>query len=58
MLLAKHEGCLMNTDEGFEDAVAALPNAAVVAVPDAPCTSTEFAAALRDFCERGAKPPA
>jgi hypothetical protein len=28
------------------------------AVPDAPCTSTEFAAALRDFCERGAKPPA
>jgi hypothetical protein len=57
MLLAKHEGCLMNTDEGFEDAVAALPNAAVVAVPDAPCTSTGFAEALRDFCERGAKAP-
>ena len=27
MLLAQHTGCLMFTDEGFEDAVAALPDA-------------------------------
>ena len=27
MLLVKHEGCLMNTEEGFEDAVEALPEA-------------------------------
>jgi hypothetical protein len=52
MLLAKHEGCLMSNDEGFEDAVAALPGAEAVVVPDAPCTSEEFAAALREFCAR------
>jgi hypothetical protein len=51
MLLAKHEGCLMSTDDGFEDAVAALPEARVLAVPDAPSTSAEFAQALRSFCE-------
>jgi pimeloyl-ACP methyl ester carboxylesterase len=51
-LLAKHEGCLMNTDEGFEDAVAALPDAQVITVPKAPCTSPEFAEALRSFCLR------
>lgn len=51
LLLAKHEGCLMSTDEGFEDAVAALPRARVVAVPFAPSTSEEFAEALRSFCE-------
>jgi len=49
-LLAKHEGCLMNTDEGFADAAAALPKAEVIAVPRAPCTSPEFANALRSFC--------
>jgi pimeloyl-ACP methyl ester carboxylesterase len=52
LLLAKHEGCLMSTDEGFEDAVAALPEAEVLSVPKAPCTSEEFAAALRSFCSR------
>jgi pimeloyl-ACP methyl ester carboxylesterase len=50
MLLVKHEGCLMSTDEGFEDAVAALPDAETLAVPDAPPTSAEFAEALRRFC--------
>lgn len=49
-LLAKHEGCLMSTEEGFEDAVAALPDAETIAVPAAPCTSDEFADALRQFC--------
>jgi len=51
LLLAKHEGCLMSTDEGFEDAVAALPEAHTVAVPDAPQSSPQFAEALRAFCD-------
>jgi pimeloyl-ACP methyl ester carboxylesterase len=50
MLLAKHQGCLVSTDEGFEDAAAALPNARTVSVSDAPESSPEFAAALRSFC--------
>lgn len=50
LLLAKHEGCLMSTEEGFEDAVAALPDAATVVVPDAPCVDGQFAEALRRFC--------
>ena len=51
MLLAKHEGCLMSTDEGFEDVVAALPDAETVVVPDAPCVDPGFAEALRRFCQ-------
>jgi hypothetical protein len=50
LLLAKHEGCLGSTDEGFEDAVAAFPNARTIAVPEAPSVSREFADALREFC--------
>jgi pimeloyl-ACP methyl ester carboxylesterase len=50
MLFAKHEGCLMATDEGFEDAVAAFPDAETVIVPNAPAGSEEFADALRSFC--------
>jgi len=50
MLFAKHEGCLMSTDEGFEDAVAAFPSARTVAVDEAPAVSEEFAEALRSFC--------
>jgi pimeloyl-ACP methyl ester carboxylesterase len=50
MLLVKHEGCLMSTDEGFEDAAAALPQAETAAVPDAPPNSPDFAAILHDFC--------
>jgi pimeloyl-ACP methyl ester carboxylesterase len=50
MLLVKHEGCLMSTEEGFEDAVGALPEAETAAVPDAPPTSAEFAETLRVFC--------
>jgi hypothetical protein len=51
-LLAKHEGCLMSTDEGFDDAVAALPDAETVILPDAPSVDPGFAEALRGFCER------
>jgi len=50
MLLVKHEGCLMSTEEGFEDAVAALPEVETAAVPEAPPVSGEFAEALRHFC--------
>jgi pimeloyl-ACP methyl ester carboxylesterase len=51
LLLAKHEGCLMSTAEGFEDAVKTLPGARAISVPAAPSTSEEFAVAVREFCE-------
>ena len=50
VLFAKHEGCLVSTDEGFDDAVAAFPNAQRVIVSKAPAGSDEFAEALRSFC--------
>jgi hypothetical protein len=50
LLFAKHEGCLGSTDEGFEDAAAAFPEARTISVPDAPVASGEFAEALREFC--------
>jgi hypothetical protein len=50
LLLAQHERCLGATAEGFEEAVAAFPDAKVVRVADAPSVSEEFARALRDFC--------
>jgi pimeloyl-ACP methyl ester carboxylesterase len=52
MLLAKHQGCLVSTDEGFEDAVAALPNAQTFSSTDSPEASPAFAEALRSFCEQ------
>jgi hypothetical protein len=52
MLLAQHKGCLLFTDEGFEDVVAALPNATVERVDEKPSASPEFALALRSFCEQ------
>jgi pimeloyl-ACP methyl ester carboxylesterase len=51
MLLAKHEGCLINTDEGFQDAVTALPEAEIAAFDDPPSASSAFAERLRGFCE-------
>ena len=50
MLLARHKGCLLFTDDGFEDAVAAFPEARAITCTEKPSTSTEFAEALRDFC--------
>jgi hypothetical protein len=50
-LFAKHEGCLGSTDQGFEDAVAAFPHAWTVSAPEAPSVSSDFARALREFCE-------
>jgi hypothetical protein len=51
LLLAKHEGCLARTDEGFEDIVAAFPEARTVLCPEACSSSPAFAQALRAFCE-------
>lgn len=50
MLLGKHEGCLMSTEEGYEDAVEAFPNARTVITSGACCVDPEFAEALREFC--------
>jgi hypothetical protein len=50
MLLGKHEGCLMMTEEGYEDAVAAFPDARTVVTSDACCVDPKFAEALREFC--------
>jgi pimeloyl-ACP methyl ester carboxylesterase len=49
-LLAKHEGCLGSTDEGYEDIVAAFPDARTVSCPEACEVSPAFAAALHEFC--------
>jgi pimeloyl-ACP methyl ester carboxylesterase len=51
LLLAKHEGCLVSTEEGFDDAAAALPRARTIAVEIAPLASDDFAAAVRSLCE-------
>jgi hypothetical protein len=50
MLLAQHKGCLMFTEEGFDDAVAALPHAHVYRCNEKPSTSAEFVPVLREFC--------
>jgi hypothetical protein len=50
MLLAQHRGCLLFTDEGFEDAVAAFPQAPAITCAEKPGTSPEIAQALREFC--------
>ena len=52
LLLAKHEGCLVFTSEGYEDMAAAFPDAQKVSVPTASTASEEFGEALREFCER------
>jgi hypothetical protein len=49
LLLAKHEGCLMFTDAGFEDVRAEFPSARTVAVERAPSADEGFARALREF---------
>lgn len=51
LLLAKHEGCLGRTDEGFEDIVAAFPDAATVICPETCTSSPGFADAVRKFSE-------
>jgi hypothetical protein len=50
LLFAKHEGCLGSTEEGWEDAVAAFPEAHTLSVRETPTVSAQFAEALRTFC--------
>jgi hypothetical protein len=50
LLFAKHEDCLAWTDEGFEDAVAAFPEAVTMTTKEKPSASPLFVAALREFC--------
>jgi hypothetical protein len=51
LLFAKHEGCLGRTDEGFEDIVAAFPDAATVICPETCTSSPAYADAVRKFSE-------
>ena len=57
LLLAQHKGCVLFTEEGFNDAVAELPGARVIRCLEKPGTSSEFAAALRDFCAQAVATP-
>src|SRR6266540_213996 len=50
LLFVEHEGCIGGTEEGWEDAVAAFPEARTRSVPEAPTVSSEFAEALCSFC--------
>jgi pimeloyl-ACP methyl ester carboxylesterase len=50
LLLAKHEGCLVSTPEGFEDAIAAFPDARTFVTPEGPTSDPAFSDALRSFC--------
>jgi hypothetical protein len=57
MLLARHRGCLLFTDEGFQDVVAEFPHARAITCAEKPGTSPEFAEALREFCTQGVAAP-
>ena len=46
LLLAKHDGCLAFTPEGYESAVAAFPSAQVASIKKTSPASDEFAATL------------
>jgi hypothetical protein len=50
LLFARHDGCVMHTEEGFEDAAARFPGARVAVVKEAPCADPDFGEALREFC--------
>jgi hypothetical protein len=50
MLLAQHRDCVLFTQEGFEDAVAAFPEARFTRHYDKPSTSLDFCDELREFC--------
>ena len=51
LLLAKHEGCLGRTDEGFDDVVAAFPAARTAICQETCASSPTFAGAVRAFCD-------
>jgi pimeloyl-ACP methyl ester carboxylesterase len=47
-LLAEHKGCLGFTPEGFAAAVAYFPEARAISLETTPCSSPEFAEAVRE----------
>jgi pimeloyl-ACP methyl ester carboxylesterase len=51
-LFAKHDGCLMFTDEGYADALAAFPEASAVEVMEKPSASPDFARAVQELWQR------
>lgn len=51
LLLVEHHGCVGWTREGFEDAVAAFPQATTGSVGIKPSCDPRFAQILREFCE-------
>jgi pimeloyl-ACP methyl ester carboxylesterase len=57
LLFVKHEGCMLFTAEGFDDAVAAVPRATTAATPVKPSVSPEFAEILREFCQAAVSEP-
>jgi pimeloyl-ACP methyl ester carboxylesterase len=50
LLLSRHDGCLVFTAEGYEDAIAAFPQAQRLTMHKPSGASDEFAEALRRFC--------
>lgn len=50
LLLVRHEGCLMFTKDGFDEIVAALPDAARATTTAKPSVDPAFAEILREFC--------
>jgi pimeloyl-ACP methyl ester carboxylesterase len=50
LLLAEHRDCLAFTADGFQEAVAAFPEAPTLSTVQKPSASPEFAEALRSFC--------
>jgi hypothetical protein len=52
ILLGLHEDCLMWTREGFDDAVAAVPEAATMECPEVPLIDPPFQAAIRELSAR------
>jgi hypothetical protein len=57
MLFAQHKGCLLFTDEGYQDAIAAFPDTTALTCEEKPSTDIEFARALREFCAEVTKVP-
>jgi hypothetical protein len=52
LVLARHVGCMMWTAEGFEEAAAALPEAATVDCDTVPMADPAFHDAARELCAR------
>jgi hypothetical protein len=50
LLLVRHEGCILFTDDGFADAAAAFPDARTATLGEKPSASIAFAATLKEFC--------